>query len=299
MRVLVAEEDANLRAAMSATLRGAGFAVDTAADLEDADLTLALNAYDSVVLDRSLPGGDALAYVAARRREGWAVPVLFLTGRESTVDRVAGLSWGDEILAKPFAVAELVVRVRSLARRGSVSAPPVLRAGDLVIDPERGEARRGGEPLALTVKEFAVLRALVARAGRAVPRSELLAHAWDVPTTPATNVLDVLIAQLRRKLGGRTSIQTVRGVGYRLTIDPAEQWPVESPSVPRLPASERHVETVPRRGLGAGRAFLEGLAGVVSFGLPLRESPSAGLMDTAVANVADAARRAGRGDASD
>jgi two-component system OmpR family response regulator len=216
VRVLVTEDDSDLRAAVEASLRGAGFAVDTAADLPQADEALAVNEYDCAVFDRILPAGDALRYVAGRREAGWSVPVLFLTARDAVGDRVAGLVWADDYLVKPFAVAELVLRVRSLCRRGGTGRPQVLRHAGVELDPGRYEARRDGRPLTLTAKEFAVLRRLLAEPGRPVPRDEVIAAAWDELVPPASNVLEVVVAQLRRKLGPPPLLHTVRGTGYLL-----------------------------------------------------------------------------------
>ena len=214
--MLVIEDDADLRVAVDAALRGAGLAVDTVADLPAADEALTVNAYDCAVFDRVLPSGDALEYVAARRRRGWHVPVLFLTGRSGPGDRLAGLAWADDYLGKPFAVPELVARVGSLCRRGNPGPAPVLRHAGLELDPGRYEARRADRPLALTAKEFVVLQHLMAAGGEPVPRARLIAAAWDEVVPPATNVLDVLVAQLRRKLGPPPVLHTVRGVGYLL-----------------------------------------------------------------------------------
>jgi DNA-binding response OmpR family regulator len=216
VRVIVTEDDENLRLAVDASLRGAGFAVDTAADLPQADEALSVHAYDCAVFDRMLPAGDALTYVAARRRAGWTVPVLFLTGRSDPQERVRGLSWGDDYLGKPFAVPELVARVANLCRRGGARAVPVLRHAGIELDPVRFEARRDGRPLSLTGKEFAVLERLLIAAGAPVHRRDLTAAAWDELVAPASNVLDVLIAQVRRKLGDPPVLHTVRGVGYLL-----------------------------------------------------------------------------------
>lgn len=216
MRVLITEDDADLRLAVEAALRAAGFAVDVATDLPGADEALAVNSYDCAIFDRMLPAGDALHYVAARRRAGWSLPVLFLTARDTVSDRVAGLSSGDDYLIKPFAVAELQARVRSLCRRGATLRPPTLRFNDLELDPGRHEVRRHGNPITLTAKEFAVLHQLLAAAGRPVRRAELISAAWDDLVAPASNVLDVLIAQLRRKLGPPPVLHTVRGTGYIL-----------------------------------------------------------------------------------
>ncbi|ANN20021.1 DNA-binding response regulator [Amycolatopsis orientalis] len=216
MRVLVTEDDEDLRLAVEASLRGSGFAVDVAKDLPDADEALSVNAYDCVVLDRMLPAGDSLGYVSERRRDGWDVPVLFLTARDTVADRIAGLAWADDYLVKPFAMAELIARVRSLCRRGDPGAPPVLNFLDLELDVGRHEARRGGVTLALTGKEFAVLHRLMTTAGEPVRRRDLMDAGWDEQVPPAPNVLEVLIAQLRHKLGRPPVIHTVRGVGYVL-----------------------------------------------------------------------------------
>jgi two-component system OmpR family response regulator len=216
VRVLVTEDDADLRLAVDTSLRCAGFAVDTAADLPEVDEALSVNTYDCAVFDRILPAGDALAYVAERRRAGWRVPVLFLTGRGSPEERVEGLSWGDDYLGKPFAIPELVARVGNLCRRTGAGPPPVLRHAGLSLDPSRYEAHRDGRALRLTAKEFAVLESLLAARGGPVPRPELIAAAWDELVPPTSNVLDVLIAGLRRKLGAPAVLHTVRGVGYRL-----------------------------------------------------------------------------------
>ena len=217
MRVLVVEDDENLRVAVAGALRAAGFAVDAAGDLPTADEALSVNSYDCAVFDRMLPSGDALHYVRVRRP---AVPVLFLTARDAVADRIAGLDAGDDYLVKPFAIEELEARVRRLCRRVTGGgAPPMLRCGDLELDSGRHEVRRAGVLLTLTGKEFDVLRHLVARQRQPVGRSELLREVWDPLVDPASNVLDVVITQLRRKLRNPPMIHTVRGYGYR--IEPA------------------------------------------------------------------------------
>lgn len=216
MRVLVVEDDENLRVAIAASLRAAGFAVDAVGDLPAADEALTVNSYDCAVLDRMLPSGDALHYV---RRHRPAVPVLFLTARDTVADRVAGLEHGDDYLVKPFAVAELEARVRRLCRRVASGLPPVLRCGDLEVDSGRHEVRRAGVLLTLTGKEFDVLRLLVAAQRTPVNRADLIKEVWDPFVDPASNVLDVVITQLRRKLRHPPMIHTVRGFGYR--VEPA------------------------------------------------------------------------------
>jgi two-component system, OmpR family, response regulator len=217
VRVLVIEDDANLRLALDVALRGAGFAVDTAADLPEVDEALSVHTYDCAIVDRMLPAGDALPYVAARRRAGWRVPVLFLTGRSVPAERVEGLAWGDDYLGKPFAVPELLARVGNLCRRGATGVPvAILRHAGVEVDTDRYEARRDARPLSLTAKEFAVLEHLVSARGEPVPRRVLIAAAWDEMVPPASNVLDVVVAQLRRKLGDPPILLTARGIGYQL-----------------------------------------------------------------------------------
>ncbi|MFF7989234.1 response regulator transcription factor [Kitasatospora xanthocidica] len=217
MRILVVEDDDDLRFAVAAALRGATLAVDVAADLPAADQALRFTAYDCVVLDRMLPSGDAVAYVRRMRQQGRTIPVLFLTARDSVADRIEGLTaGGDDYLVKPFALAELLARVRTLCRRTATTHPPVVRCAGLEIDTARRTVHRDGILLTLTAKEFAVLEMLAARAGATAHRAELIRRCWDVPTEPTSNVVDVVVSQLRRKLGGPPLIHTVRGVGYRM-----------------------------------------------------------------------------------
>ncbi|ANZ41574.1 DNA-binding response regulator [Lentzea guizhouensis] len=212
MRVLVTEDDDDIRFAVETSLRGAGFAVDVATDLPAADEALFVNTYDCVVFDRVLPSGDALDYVKQRRMAGWGAAVLFLTGIDNPVE---GLPYGDDYLVKPFAMPELIARVRSLCRLTAVAPPPVLRHAGLELDPGRRTATRGGRPVSLTVKEFTVLERLVLAGGQAVRRDDLIAAAWDAEVRPSSNVLDVVITALRQKLGPPAVVLTVRGVGYR------------------------------------------------------------------------------------
>ncbi len=216
MRVLVTEDDDNLRLALESALRASGFAVDTVADLSQADEALFVNSYDCAVFDRMLPAGDALLYVHGKRRQGLRVPVLFLTARDSVTDRIDGLRLGgDDYLVKPFAAAELAARVATLRGRAGIR-PSVLRHGGLEMDCARREVRRGGVLLILSDKEFAVLEFLLTRAEQVVERADLIEHCWDALTDPMSNVVDVVIKRLRRKLREPEVIHTVRGRGYRL-----------------------------------------------------------------------------------
>jgi len=217
---MVVEDDENVRDGVVAVLRAAGFAVDTAADLPAADEALWVNSYDCVVFDRMLPAGDSLRYVGHKRAQGWPVPVLFLTARDSEADRVDGLRLGgDDYLVKPFAAAELVARVRSLCRRVPAGRPSVLRCADVELDAARHRVTRAGVLLSLTAKEFAVLEYLMSRPGSAVSRTDLIEHCWDSSTDPMSNVVDVSVKRLRGKLGEPELLHTVRGRGYRIGGD--------------------------------------------------------------------------------
>ncbi|WP_433269074.1 response regulator transcription factor [Actinosynnema sp. CS-041913] len=215
-RVMVVEDDEDLRVAVAAKLRAEGLRVDAAHDIATADDALRGGHYDCVVFDRMLPDGDAIDYVRARRLQGWGVPVLFLTARDSLADRVAGFEHGgDDYLVKPFSVAELSARVANLCRR-SGGRPSVLRHADLEMDCARREVRRDGVLLTLSDKEFAVLEYLLARADHAVGRAELIEHCWDSGADPMSNVVDVVVKRLRRKLREPELIHTLRGRGYLL-----------------------------------------------------------------------------------
>ncbi|MEU3648403.1 response regulator transcription factor [Lentzea sp. NPDC034063] len=215
MRVLVVEDDHELGDQVSRRLRTRGFAVDRASDLGEADLKQSVHRYDCVVLDRGLPDGDGLDLLAAWRRAGVRVPVLVLTALGAVTERVAGFTVGaDDYLGKPFAVEELEVRVVALCRRGEAPRHTLLGAGGVEMDLPRRRVTRDGVVLTLTGKEFAVLELLLARAGRVVTRTELIEHCWDEMAEPMSNVVDVVVAQLRRKLGDPPVVVTVRGAGF-------------------------------------------------------------------------------------
>ncbi|SFW78278.1 response regulator transcription factor [Amycolatopsis australiensis] len=214
-RVLIVEDEEDIRMAVTAELSAAGFVVDAVGTLADAAGTIEAAGHACAVFDRMLPDGDALGFVDALRRRGWTVPVLFLTARDSGADRVAGFTHGgDDYVTKPFLMAELLARVLNLCRRAG-RRPPVLRHADLEVDCARGEVRRGGVLLSLSAREFAILEYLATRRGNAVTRAELIEHCWDAE--PMANVVDAVVKRLRRKLGHPDPVDTVRGVGYRLS----------------------------------------------------------------------------------
>ena len=176
--------------------------------------------YDVIVLDVMLPGIDGFEACRRLRRGGVSTPVLMLTARDAVDDRVAGLDNGaDDYLTKPFAFAELLARLRALVRRGEPERPSVLEVDDLRLDPATREVSRAGLPVELSPKEFALLETFMRRAGQVLSRYELLEHAWDFAYENRSNVVDVHVRRLRRKLDepfGRRSLETVRGAGYRL-----------------------------------------------------------------------------------
>jgi two-component system copper resistance phosphate regulon response regulator CusR len=220
MRVLVAEDDPQLRAAVRDAVAAAGHAVDVSADGEDALHQATHEPYDAIVLDIGLPGLSGLDVLARSRARRIATPILVLTARDTVEDRVRGLDAGaDDYLVKPFATAELLARLRSLFRRGAKGAAGTLTCGDLVLDPAAHEAHRGGERLDLTAKEFALLELLARHAGGVVTRTMVTEHVWDSSFESFTNVVDVHVANLRRKLeasGRPRLLHTIRGVGFIL-----------------------------------------------------------------------------------
>jgi DNA-binding response OmpR family regulator len=217
MRVLVVEDHTRLARAVAEGLRREGIAVDLAFDGDDALAHVAANEYDVVVLDRDLPGvhGDEVCRQLAESRS--ESRVLMLTAASTISDRVEGLVLGaDDYLPKPFAFAELVARIRALARRTSTALPLTLTSGDVSLEPARRIATRDGCRLALTPKELAVLEYLLAAEGRVVSAEELLARVWDEAANPFTSTVKTTIGRLRAKLGDPPVIETVRDSGYRI-----------------------------------------------------------------------------------
>jgi DNA-binding response OmpR family regulator len=217
MRVLVAEDHRRLATAVAEGLRREGMAVDVAFDGRDAIARAAVNRYDVVVLDRDLPsvhGDEVCRRIVDQRSE---TRVLMLTAASTIRDRVDGLELGaDDYLPKPFDFAELVARIRALARRAVTALPPTLTHGDLRLDPGRRAAFRGARRLALTPKEFGLLECLLAADGRVLSAEELLARVWDEAANPFTSTVKTTIGRLRAKLGDPPVIETIREAGYRI-----------------------------------------------------------------------------------
>jgi DNA-binding response OmpR family regulator len=217
MRVLVVEDHARLATAVAEGLRREGMAVDLAFDGADALTHVTVHRYDVVVLDRDLPAvhGDEVCRALVQQRN--ETRVLMLTAASTIGDRVDGLGLGaDDYLPKPFDFAELVARIRALARRAVAPLPPTLIRGDLALDSARREAFRGSRRLALTPKEFGLLECLLGAEGRIVSAEELLTRVWDETANPFTATVKTTIGRLRSKLGDPPVIETVREGGYRI-----------------------------------------------------------------------------------
>ena len=220
MRILIVEDEVKLAALLRRGLTEEAHAADVAATGEDALWMARSTDYDAIVLDLMLPGVNGLEVCRRLRADGVWSPVLMLTARDALEDRIGGLDAGaDDYLTKPFAFAELLARLRALARRGAPERPAVIDVGDLRLDPASLQVWRGGAEIELSPKEFALLETFMRRSGRVLSRFELLEHAWDYEYENRSNVVDVYVRYLREKIDrpfGRNSIETVRGSGYRL-----------------------------------------------------------------------------------
>ncbi|HEY7196969.1 MAG TPA: response regulator transcription factor [Gaiellaceae bacterium] len=220
MRVLIVEDELRMAGLIRGGLVNEGLAADVAGTGEDALWMAQAHDYDAVVLDVMLPGLDGFETCRRLRGAGVWAPVLMLTARDAVEDRVAGLDSGaDDYLVKPFAFAELLARLRALVRRGETERPAVLAVGDLRLDPATRAVSRGATAIDLSAKEFALLEAFMRRPGEVLSRLRLLEHAWDLAYDNRSNVVDVYVRRLRRKIDepfGRESLETVRGAGYRL-----------------------------------------------------------------------------------
>lgn len=220
MRILLVEDDARIARFVSQGLREQTYAVDVTADGEDALYKAAINDYDAVILDVMIPGRDGFEVCRELRAAGSDVPVIMLTARDAVEDRVRGLDTGaDDYLTKPFEVSELLARLRALLRRGHVVRPALITASDLVIDTRAHLVERGGRRVELTAKEYALLEYLARERGRVLTRSEIAEHVWDENFDPLSNLIDVNINRLRRKIDDGSAvplIHTRRGEGYML-----------------------------------------------------------------------------------
>ena len=223
MRVLVVEDEVKMAALLRRGLSEEGLTVDIAGEGERAVAMAGASEYDAVVLDVMLPGIDGFETCRRLRRDGVWAPVLMRTARGATDDRVAGLDGGaDDYMVKPFAFAELLARLRALVRRGTVERPPVIAVGDLRLDPGTREVWRGEQEIDLSSKEFTLMETFMRHAGYVLSRNQLLEQAWDYDFEHRSNVVEVYVRYLRRKVDvpfGLTSIETVRGAGYRLRKD--------------------------------------------------------------------------------
>lgn len=227
MRLLLVEDDARMAATASQFLRNHGFAVDHAGSGHAALELAALNAYDAVVLDLGLPDLDGLEVCRRLRRAHPSLRILMATARDAVEARIAGLDIGaDDYLVKPYALGELVARLRALLRRPADALPPVLHVGDLALDTGHRSARRGARAITLTAKEYAVLEVLMRHPGQVLTREHISQHAWDDNYDPFSNVIDVYIGRLRKKIdmpGEPAMLETMRGAGYRLAASAARE----------------------------------------------------------------------------
>ena len=216
MKVLLVEDDPALAEALGEALGEAGLLLEHTASGGEADFLVRTEAYDAVILDLGLPDGDGSRWLAQWREDGLELPVLVLTARTRWADKAAGFSAGaDDYVTKPFETAEVLFRLHALVRRSHGHAHPVIRVGELAFDTHSGSVTLAGRPISLTAQESRLLAYLAHAAPRVVSRSELAEHVYDRDHEPDSNVIDVQVSRLRRKLGA-ARIETLRGQGYRL-----------------------------------------------------------------------------------
>lgn len=223
MRILVAEDERDLNMLICRKLRSQGYSVDSCLDGQEALYALAAADYDGIVLDIMMPGADGFEVLSFLRSQGNRTPVLFLTARDSVSDRVKGLDSGaNDYLVKPFSFEELMARIRSMTRPYFGMADNVLQAGDLTLDTASHKVTRGGKEISLTPREYKLLEYLMRNRGIVLSREKIENHIWDFDYEGGTNVVDVYIRYLRKKLDtdqGKKLIHTVRGSGYVLRED--------------------------------------------------------------------------------
>ncbi len=225
MRILVVEDEPLLADQLVDAARPAGYAVDHATNGRQADDLVQSETFDAVVLDLGLPGIDGLTLLNRWRNDGLTTPILILTARGSWHEKVQGIDGGaDDYMSKPFEIAEVLARIRALIRRASGHARSELRCGDVVVDPRTARVMRAGAPVKLTSHEFRVLAYLMHHHTRIVTKTELSEHIYAQDLDRDSNTVEVFVARLRRKLGGNL-IDTVRGIGYRMSTSPEQAQP--------------------------------------------------------------------------
>ena len=235
MRLLLVEDDDRIARFVAKGLREQAYAVDVVAKGEDALSQAAINSYDLIILDVMMPGKNGFEVCRELRRSGQRVPVLMLTARDSVEDRISGLDHGaDDYLTKPFEFRELLARLRALLRRSGELRPAQIAVSDLVLDTGAQTVSRGGRTIPLTTKEYALLEFLARNAGRVVGRAEIAEHVWDESFDPFSNLIEVYVNRVRRKIdlnGAKSLLHTRRGAGYFFGVvseDAAESREAES-----------------------------------------------------------------------
>ena len=251
MRVLLVEDDARIARFVAKGLREQAYAVDVTATGDDALYQAAINTYDLVILDVMIPGRDGFAVCRELRQSGQRVPILMLTARDAVEDRILGLDHGaDDYLTKPFEFRELLARLRALLRRSGELRPAKIAISDLLLDTGAQTASRGGRAISLTTKEYALLEFLARNAGRVVGRAEIAEHVWDETFDPFSNLIEVYINRVRRKIDAdspKPLLQTRRGAGYVLG---AATESVVAEAAPESGAARRKAAPAARKGHG-------------------------------------------------
>ncbi len=224
MRILLVEDDRKTARVLKKGLEEEGFVVDAAHAGDEGEELASVNDYDLIVLDWLLPGMEGIAICRNLRARGLSTPILMLTAKDALADRVAGLDTGaDDYLTKPFAFAELLARIRALLRRAETARPPLLKVADLTLDPASHRVARGNAVIALTAREYGILEYLMRHAGEVVTRTRLGERVWEEEHDNLTNLVDVHVSHLRKKIDHGAAvplIHTVRGRGYRLGVEP-------------------------------------------------------------------------------
>lgn len=231
MRLLLVEDDPRIARFVAKGLREQAYAVDISVTGEDALYQAAINAYDVIILDVMIPGKDGFQVCRELRRSGLKVPILMLTARDAVEDRIAGLDHGaDDYLTKPFEFRELLARLRALLRRSTEIRPAQIKVADLVLDTGAQTVSRGGRTIPLTTKEYALLEFLARNAGRVVGRAEIAEHVWDETFDPFSNLIEVYVNRVRRKIDAdspKPLLHTRRGAGYFFGVS-AESHPTDN-----------------------------------------------------------------------